>query len=148
MAKQDSPILVTGAGVTGGEVLRQLRHTKFAARAIIRDPVKAEPFRKLGIEIFEGDFAEAGSWDGALSGVDKVFAITPLHPQARTWFDLLLEAAKRAGVHHVVKLSGWRVSPISEAKVHREMAGSDEALRQSGLGYTILRPNVFFRICS
>ena len=145
MGKQDSPILVTGAGVTGGEVLRQLRQAEIAARTMVRDPEKAEPFAKLGVEIFEGDFAEAKSWDGALSGVEKVFAITSSHPQAQAWFGLLLQAAKKAGVHHVVKLSGWRVSPTSEAKVHREMAGSDEVLRQSGLGHTILRPNVFFQ---
>jgi uncharacterized protein YbjT (DUF2867 family) len=112
---------------------------------MVRDPAKAAPFAKLGVELVEGDFAKSESWDRALAGVDKVFVITPLHLQAEDWFRIFLDAAKKACVGHVVKLSGWRVSPTSEADVHRQMGRSDDALKASGLGYTILRPNVFFQ---
>jgi uncharacterized protein YbjT (DUF2867 family) len=35
------------------------------------------------------------------------------------------------------------VSPSSPAEFHRQMSECDEALKASGLGYTILQPNVF-----
>jgi len=145
MALQAPRILVTGTGITGGEVLRQLAQAGINPRALVRDPAKAEPFARLGVELVEVDFARPESWDRALADVDKVFAITPQHPDAEAWFGIFMDAAKRSHVDQVVKLSGWRVSPTSQANVHRQMSRSDRALETSGLGYTILRPNVFFQ---
>lgn len=145
MANEAPKILVTGAGITGGEVIRHLIKGGNAPRVLVRNPDKAAPFAKLGAEIVKGDFAEPESWDTALLGVEKVFLITPSHPQAGAWFTTFLEAAKRARPGQIVRLSGWRVSPSSEALVHQAMGRMDDALLSSGLPHTILRPNVFFQ---
>jgi uncharacterized protein YbjT (DUF2867 family) len=138
-------ILVTGAGVTGGEVLRRLAASDLAARALVRDLEHAEPFRKIGVELTEGDFAQLDSWKRALDGVTKVFSITPAHRDAEKWNAIFLEAAKDAGVELVVRLSGTSVSPSSAAEFHRQMGLCDEVLTASGLDYTILQPNVFYQ---
>jgi uncharacterized protein YbjT (DUF2867 family) len=138
-------ILVTGAGVTGGEVLRRLAASGLAARALVRDLERTEPFRKIGVELIDGDFARPDSWKRALDGVTKVFSITPAHRDAEKWNAIFLEAAKDAGVELVVRLSGTSVSPSSAAEFHRQMGRCDEVLTAFGLDYTILQPNVFYQ---
>jgi uncharacterized protein YbjT (DUF2867 family) len=134
---------VTGAGVTGGEVLRQLAATNRTASSLVRNAARAESFRRLGIQLIEGDFARKDSWMRALDGVDAVFAITPAHRDAVAWNAMFLDYAKECRVRHVVQLSGMSVSPSSSAEFHRQMSACDESLKASGLSYTILQPNVF-----
>jgi len=80
MSNASERILVTGAGVAGGEVLRQLAAANRTACALVRNPKRAEPFRKLGVKLIEGDFANKESWKRALDGVAAVFNITVAHP--------------------------------------------------------------------
>jgi uncharacterized protein YbjT (DUF2867 family) len=143
MSGASERILVTGAGVAGGEVLRQLVAANRTACALVRNPDRAAPFRKLGVELIEGDFANRDSWKRALEGVGAVFNITIAHRDAVAWNSAFLNCAKQSGVRHVVRLSGMSVSPSSPAAFHRQMSECDEALKGSGLSYTILQPNVF-----
>ena len=136
-------ILVAGAGVAGGEVLRQLVAARRKAYALVRSPQRADTLRKLGVELIEGNFADRASWKHALNGVTAVFNIIVAHRDAVVWNDVFLDCAKQSGVRHVVQLSGMSVSPKSPAEFHRQMSQCDEALRASGLSHTILRPNVF-----
>ena len=57
MPRMSARVLVTGAGVTGGEVLRRLAASNLAARALVRDPERTRPFTNIGVELIEGDFA-------------------------------------------------------------------------------------------
>jgi uncharacterized protein YbjT (DUF2867 family) len=143
MPNASERILVTGAGVAGGEVLRQLAAANRTACALVRNPKRAEPFRKLGVKLIEGDFANKESWKQALDGVAAVFNITVAHRDAVAWNAAFLDRAKQSEVRHVVQLSGMSVSPSSPAEFHRQMSECDEALKASGLSYTILQPNVF-----
>ena len=68
-------ILVTGAGVTGGEVLRRLAASDLAARALVRDLEHAEPFRKIGVELTEGDFAQRTSGNARLMALRRSFPL-------------------------------------------------------------------------
>jgi uncharacterized protein YbjT (DUF2867 family) len=138
-------ILITGAGVTGGEVLRQLVAADRKTRALVRSPERAESLRKLGVELIEGNFADSNSWKRALDGVTAVFNIIVTNRDAVSWNDMFLHCAKQSGVRHVVQLSGMNVSPKSPAEFHRQMSQCDEALTASGLSHTILRPNVFYQ---
>lgn len=145
MAETASRILVTGAGVTGGEVLRQLAASNLPARALVRNLDRAEPFGKIGVELVQGDFSQTESWKRALDGVVKVFAITLQEPDAEDCNAKFLDSAKTSGVEQIVQLSGTSVSPSSPAAFHRQMGRCDEAVKASDLGYTILQPNVFFQ---
>jgi uncharacterized protein YbjT (DUF2867 family) len=137
--------LITGAGVTGGEVLRQLAAANVAVRALVRNLQRAESYKNIGVELVEGDFADPESWKHALVGITKVFSIVIPHRDAETWNDVFLNSAQLAGVKEVVRLSGTSVSPLSEAAFHRQMGRCDEALKASGLKYIILQPNVFYQ---
>jgi uncharacterized protein YbjT (DUF2867 family) len=109
----------------------------------VRNIASAESFEKLGVELVEGDFGQRDSWARALDGVAAVFNITVPHPAAVDWNASFLECARQSGVAQVVQLSGMNVSPSSAATFHRQMSQCDEALKMSGLAYTILQPNVF-----
>jgi uncharacterized protein YbjT (DUF2867 family) len=130
MSNTSQRILVTGAGMTGGEVLRQLAAASLTTCALVRNPARAEPFRRLGVDLIEGDFARRDSWKRALDGTDAVFVITPAHPDAVAWNAIFLDCAKACGVRHVVQLSGMSVSPSSPAALHRQMSACDEALKK------------------
>jgi uncharacterized protein YbjT (DUF2867 family) len=143
MSNASERILVTGAGVASGEVLRQLTAANRTACALVRNPQRAEPFRKVGVKLIEGDFGNKESWKRALDGVAAVFNITVAHRDAVAWNAAFLDRAKQSEVRHVVQLSGMTVSRSSPAEFHRQMSECDEALKASGLGYTILQPNVF-----
>jgi uncharacterized protein YbjT (DUF2867 family) len=111
MSNASERILVTGAGVAGGEVLRQLAATNRTACALVRSPQRAESFRKLGVKLIEGDFADKESWKRALDGVAAVFNITVAHRDAVAWNAAFLDCAKQSEVKHVVQLLGMSVSP-------------------------------------
>lgn len=134
-------ILVTGAtGTVGSEVVRQLIAAGERPRLLLRTPEKAKAWEG-GAELFKGDLDDAASLAKALHGVDKLFLLTAgidghrLEAQA-------IDAAKAAGVKHVVKLSvmGAEYEGISFAKWHR---GNEKKLEASGMKWTFLRPGNF-----
>jgi uncharacterized protein YbjT (DUF2867 family) len=145
MSNVPERILIAGAGVAGGEVLRQLVAADRKVRALVRSPERAESLRKLGVELIEGNFADWNSWKRALDGAAAVFNIVVAHRDAVSWNNVFLDCAKQSGVRHVVQLSGMSVSPKSPAQIHRQMSQCDQALIASGLSHTILRPNVFYQ---
>ena len=69
-----SKILVTGAtGFIGDHLVRRLHTEKGArVRALVRNPAKAEPLAKLGVELVPGDIADYGSLERAVQGCSVV----------------------------------------------------------------------------
>ena len=79
----------------------------------------------------------------ALKGVDAAFMITPVAENSDSFAQSFIDAAKQAGVKHVVKLSsaGADAEPgIFLTRLHRK---AEVMLEKSGLGYTHLRPGMF-----
>src|SRR3972149_7896607 len=56
----------------------------------------------------------------------------------------LMEAAKRLGAEQFIYVSALGTSPEAKRKVHQAKWLMEEALRSSGLKYTIFRPSGFF----
>lgn len=54
----------------------------------------------------------------------------------------LLEASKKAGVKRFLHMSALGVSPTALSRYHQTKWKAEEAVRQSGLAYTIFRPSV------
>ncbi|RFS83265.1 NAD-dependent epimerase/dehydratase family protein [Actinomadura spongiicola] len=131
-------ILVTGAtGNVGSEVVRALAAAGRPVRALVRRP-DATPLPD-GVEAVTGDLNRPESMTGALEGARAVFLL----PGYADMPGLLAEA-RRAGVEHVVLLSGGSagLGDMTNA-VTRYMAASETAVRESGLSWTFLRPSAF-----
>src|ERR1700755_1267451 len=99
-------LLVTGAtGTTGMEVLRTLKLRGAQARALVRDETKAHHLRDLGFTPVTGDLGDPRTLKPALDGVERAYLLAQASPMQSKREQTSLEAAKEAGVKHVVKLS-------------------------------------------
>src|SRR5947209_1096990 len=131
-------ILVIGGGSrTGREIVRLLRAAAIPVRVLTRSSESAGP------DSVSGDLAKPDTLEAAMSGVDKVFLLSsPAHDE-RAWHRNAIDAAARAGVGHLVRSSILGADPASPARFIRHHGESDDHLRQSGVPYTILRPNFY-----
>jgi uncharacterized protein YbjT (DUF2867 family) len=138
-------ILVSGAtGNIGGEVIRHLLEQKASIRALVRDRAKATKLEAQGIELAQGDFNQPETLDAALQGIDAAFLVMPNDPNQVALECNFIDAAKRAGVRHVVKLSVLRSGEIPSTfqQWHRQI---EEHLEASGMTWTHLRPNMLMQ---
>lgn len=135
-------ILVTGAGGTvGSEVVKALQAAGAPFRAGYHSQSKAGAAREQGIDAVWIDYDRPETLDAALQGTEKLFLLSPSNaPQELN----AIEAAKRAGVRHVVKLSviDADTESYSFAKLHR---AAEKAIEQSSMAWTFLRPNGFMQ---
>lgn len=134
-------ILVTGAsGTIGRHVVSLLLEAGAPVRALTRDPARVP----AGPEVVRGDFDDPASLRRATDGADRVLLITA-PPEQHERHDLaLLRAARDTGVKHVVKLSAIGTGIVHQGReIAPWHARAEEALRSSGLAWTILRPSLF-----
>ncbi len=136
-------ILVTGArGTVGRRVAARLAAAGEPARLMTREPdvpVGAPP----GTEVVRGDFADPVSLLAALAGVRAALLVTsdPLRPDDDVRF---VEAARRASLHRLVKLSAFAVQDDLAADLVTDwQRACEEVVVGSGLGWTLLRPRAF-----
>ncbi|MFD5076684.1 SDR family oxidoreductase [Streptomyces sp. NPDC058371] len=134
-------IVVTGAtGNVGRALVDRLTAEGRPVRALTRDPGRAE--LPAGAEVARLDLSRpAALFDGA-SKPSRLF----LHVQAtgdRT--EAVLDAARTAGVQHVVMLSSGIIKEGADEThpIHAWHAGIEKLVRNSGLTWTFLRPNAF-----
>ena len=139
-------VFVTGStGTTGQEVVRGLVELGINVRAGYHSEANAEKARRLGAELVQVDLGDIGSIEAALDGVDKAYSLSPVHPCVGELGANFVKAAKIAGLKHVVRLSllgADAPEAITIGRWHRE---AEKALEESGIPYTIVRPNVFMQ---
>jgi uncharacterized protein YbjT (DUF2867 family) len=131
-------ILITGAtGHIGRELVSQLHEKGGSMRVLVRDEKRVSHLDPC-IERAIGDLNDAESLRSAMRGVERIFLVTFETQQDHN----LIEAARGAGVGHVVKLSTLEATEhkIKVGKWHYER---EELIRASGLDWTFLRPGMF-----
>lgn len=126
-------IVVTGAtGNVGRELVRTLVSADEKVRAVSRRPEQTPE----GVRHWQADLAEPARLRTALDGADALFLLVAGEdPQA------ILDLARAGGVRRVVLLSSQGAGTRPE--VYRHPAGFEDAVRRSGLDWTILRPGGF-----
>jgi uncharacterized protein YbjT (DUF2867 family) len=138
-------ILVTGAtGHVGSELVRLLAEQGAPARALVHSPDKATSIQRLGLEVAVGDFEQPDTLDAAMAGCDHLFLLSPSSPGPQQEQNVI-DAAKRAGVDHVVKQSVLGADPDVPEVFNRRHGQIEQYLAQSGLPHTLLRPNYFMQ---
>ncbi|MTI30129.1 SDR family oxidoreductase [Xanthovirga aplysinae] len=139
-------ILVTGAtGNIGSLVIPQLVEKGAQVRAYVRNSKKAEKLREMGVQLFEGDFSNQKALNKAAEGVDAVLALTPPNSDAVAQGKAILNAALHAGTPYYVRVSAIGAAEDAPTENGRMHYISDEALIQSGLPFTIIRPHFFMQ---
>jgi uncharacterized protein YbjT (DUF2867 family) len=133
-------ILVTGAtGNVGSHLVDALRGRGEPGRAFVRDAGKARALLGEDVELAVGDYGDPTSIAAALDGVDRVFLLTPTHPEMVQWEQNILNAAAAAGVRRVVKMSTLGADPESDARFARWQGRCEQLLKASGIPAVILR---------
>jgi len=139
-------ILITGAtGNIGRELTKQLAEQSVPFRALVRSSKGADAVVLLGGEAVVGDFDDAESIEAALQGVDRTFLLTNSSEHSEVQQGTFVDVAKRVGVKHIVKLSQWAADPNSPVRFLRYHAAVETKIRESGIAYTFLRPNLFMQ---
>lgn len=142
-------ILVAGAtGTIGKQIVTALANRE-GVRVLAggRSAAKAEAQLREhpGVAARELDLDRPDSLARALEGVDAIVQVSPLAPAMGVQTRHLAEAARAAGVRHLVRsslLGANEPAPISEGVWHAE---ADAHVRASGVPFTILRPNQYLQ---
>jgi uncharacterized protein YbjT (DUF2867 family) len=139
------PILVTGAtGTIGRNVAKRLSERGVSVRAGVRDQAKARK-ELADIALTPFDFENEKTFSGALEGVEKVFLLPPLLPNQLEVMNAFVDAAKRAGVRHIVKLSAIGIDDETQPTAVKWHGANEEHIREAGVAFTFLRPNSFMQ---
>lgn len=136
-------ILVTGAtGNVGSQVVQQLIAAGINPRVAVRSVKKADALKQAGAELVEMDLDKPETVQPAFEGVDKVFLVSPFVPNMVELAAILVEAAKKANLKQIVRLSALAQPGITLSKWHGEV---EKMIEDSGIPFTFLRPNGFMQ---
>lgn len=138
-----SPILVVGAlGNVGAEVVKRWQAEGCRIRAADIDEAKIRERFVASVEAVRFDFLDPKTYKATFKGVEKMFLMRPPHiTSIKRDMNPSLEAAKRAGVKHVIFLS---LIGIENAKFvpHYKV---EKYLNQMGVEATFLRCSFFMQ---
>jgi NAD(P)H dehydrogenase (quinone) len=140
----DRTLFVTGASGHLGRRVVELLLEKGAGKIVAgtRKPEKLADLAARGVDVRQADFDDPQGLQAALAGVDRVLIISTDaidRPGRRlAQHQSAVAAAVSAGVKHAVYTSmpNPETSPVVFAPDH---LGTEEALKASGMGWTILR---------
>ena len=136
---------ITGStGHVGGRVARTLAAHPFretAVRLIARDATRVPD---LGFEVREAAYADTDASTRALEGVDVLLMVSGSENEhRREEHRSFIDAARRAGVGHIVYTSFLGADPQTTFTLGRDHADAEAAIRESGMAATILRDNFY-----
>lgn len=120
-------LVLGGTGKTGRRLVRALRAAGERVRAASRS----------GEVHF--DWTRPTTWQPAVAGTSAVYLIAPADPEAAHAF---VSQAVKSGVGRFVALSGRGIDKIG-GDFSPGMVAAEQAVRDSGVEWTIIRPNNF-----
>src|SRR5688572_12433165 len=103
LARARMIVVTGGTGHSGSELVRLLSAKGAFVRAVTRDTRKVQPPPR--VKWVKGDLRHVQSLPDLFRGADEMFLLTSSSEAMRTLPVNALEAAKMAGVTHVVKMS-------------------------------------------
>lgn len=144
-------LVVGSTGLLGAAITRRLLERQLPVRALVRGDVHSDS----RIESVRGDLKDRPSLDRACAGVTTV--ITTANSAQRGGDDnvesvdmngnlSLIEAARNAGVRNFIFVSAAAVSADSPVPLFAAKARTEQALRDSGMTWTVIAPHVFMDV--
>ena len=151
-------ILITGTtGYIGRHLVARLVEQGERPRCLVRNGARAASILPADkVEFVQGDTVHPTTLEGAVQGIDTIVHaafITADHKQSSgntyeetnvTGTANLIKAAKAAGVHRMIEISGLGTK---EDKPGTYMEGrylAEKMLKESGLDWCIIQPSVLF----
>src|SRR5260370_12126569 len=150
----NNTILITGAsGQLGRRILDHLLESnKIQPTSIIattRNPEGLSQLAARGVAVRQADFDDASSLEKAFFGAETILIIST------DLFDLFdnkrlrqhesaIQAAKKAGAAHVAYTAMLHPEPGSPLPFANDHYGTEQAIKASGLSYTIFQNNAYY----
>ena len=138
-------ILITGGtGKVGGAVVTELLKRGADVRVLARKQPEAGKV-PAGVELAIGDLLDPVSVEQAMQGVDKLFLLNAVVTDELTQALIAYGIAKRLGLKHVTYLSVFKVDQFRDVPHFASKVAVENALREFGVPYTILRPGYYIQ---
>ncbi len=135
-------IAVTGAtGTIGSHLLPSLAERGVRVRALSRSPPRDATLP--GVAWAAADLADRDGLAAVLEGAGRLFLLTGNGEDMVRLQKNAVQAAERAGVEEVVKLSALGATDRSKSVIGLWHFNVERVLKASGLAWTILRPHHF-----
>ncbi len=136
-------IAVSGAsGQIGGRVARLLSDAGLTTRLLGRTPTRIPAIP--GATTARADFADPESVATALAGAHTFFLVSATESADRAAQQVaVVQAARDAGVERIVYLSFVAAAPDCTFTFGRDHWYTEQAIRASGMEFTILRDNLY-----
>ncbi len=136
-------LVVGGTGTVGREVTRHLLERGAKVRVLSRTADRAK--LELPVEAVRADLEQPSTLGPHFTGMDAMFLLNALSRSETTQGLAAVEAARQGGIKKIVYMSvlmprGSETIPHFASKIPVE-----QSVRESGLKWTILRPNNFYQ---
>ena len=154
---QDKRIVIPGAaGLVGQNLILLLKERGYKnIVAIDKHPQNTATLRDLhpDIEIVEADVSKEGDWQTLLIKDDVLVMLqAQIGSKASDDFvrnnirstELMIEAAKRAGIEYLVHISSSVVESAADDDYTNTKKEQERMVRESGLPHCVLRPTLMF----
>ena len=114
---------------------------------VTRDPAKLESYAARGVDVRHGDFDEPETLSAAFAGVERLLLISATDIGRRVaQHTAAIDAAKAAGVRHVLYTSITNPIEANPVVVAAEHRATEEALEASGMAWTFLRNSIYAEV--
>jgi uncharacterized protein YbjT (DUF2867 family) len=139
-----SILVVGGTGTVGSQIVSRLLDQGAKVQVMTRSVDKLATL-PAGVEGVVGDLADPPSLQRVFGGVESLVLITAVHPDETARGLFAVKAARKAGIKKIVFMSVV-MPPGSERIPHfASKMPIEQAIKDSGVAHTILRPNNFFQ---
>jgi len=137
-------LIIGGTGLVGSMVVAGLQQQGATVRVMSHSPDKLKKL-PAGVEGFRADLDDPDSLPAAFDNIDSVFLLNAVGLNETDEGLLAVAAAKTAGVKKIVYLSVSMPEGSERIPHFRSKLPVEKAIKESGIAYTILRPNNFFQ---
>ncbi len=148
-------IAITGAsGFVGRHLVASLAETEHNIRLLVHKK-HIDNISGNKIETVFGDVHNPDSLNKAFGGIDAIYHLVGIIAETgQLTFEKTVAAGTknvvaaciRNNVRHIVYLSALGTSETAISKYHQSKWQAEEAIRNSGIDYTIFRPSVIFGV--
>ncbi len=137
-------LVIGGTGMVGSMVVAGLLKQGVAVRVMSHSPEKLKKLPK-GAEGYRADLDDPDTLPAAFEGIDSMFLLAPVGLSETDEGLAAVSAAKKARIKKIVYLSVAMPEGSERIPHFRSKLPVEKAVRESGIAYTILRPNNFFQ---
>jgi uncharacterized protein YbjT (DUF2867 family) len=137
-------VVTGGTGTVGSHVVNELVARGATVSVVTRDPAKAQKLPK-GVTPVKGNLGEPSTVRRVFDGADAVFLLNVVSPTESHEGLMPISAMRHSRPKRIVYLSVHHAERAAWLPHFGAKVGIEEALKRSGIPFTIIRPNNFYQ---